>query len=193
MSIERELLERCLDEFQYHEVPVDDLIIEIKELLAQPEQEPVAWEKEKKSYLDEIDRLGVESNRDEEEIDRLTQLLAQPEQEPVAWIMHNKETGYRVQAAYRPSALKKGWEAIPLYAGSPKREQEQHGTQYLLDQVSMLRAENAMLKEKWSTPKREPLSDEEMRAIWKEGVRGEIPFVEIGRAIEKAHGIGGGE
>ena len=39
-------------------------------------------------------------------------------------------------------------------------------------------------------PKREPLSDEEMRAIWKEGVRGEIPFVEIGRAIEKAHGIG---
>jgi len=41
--------------------------------------------------------------------------------------------------------------------------------------------------------KREPLSDDEMRAIWKEGVRGEIPFVEIGRAIEKAHGIGGGE
>jgi hypothetical protein len=41
-----------------------------------------------------------------------------------------------------------------------------------------------------SSPKREPLSDDEMRAIWKEGVRGEIPFVEIGRAIEKAHGIG---
>jgi hypothetical protein len=41
--------------------------------------------------------------------------------------------------------------------------------------------------------KREPLSDEEMRAIWKEGIRGEIPFVEIGRAIEKAHGIGGEE
>jgi hypothetical protein len=38
MSKERELLERCLDEFQYHEVPVDDLIIEIKELLTQPEQ-----------------------------------------------------------------------------------------------------------------------------------------------------------
>jgi hypothetical protein len=39
-------------------------------------------------------------------------------------------------------------------------------------------------------PKREPLSDDEMRAIWKEGIRGEIPFVEIGRAIEKVHGIG---
>jgi hypothetical protein len=44
-----------------------------------------------------------------------------------------------------------------------------------------------------SPPTREPLSDEEMRAIWKEGIRGEIPFVEIGRAIEKAHGIGGVE
>ena len=99
-------------------------------------------------------------------------------------------------------------------------------TQYLLDQVSRLTAENAMIKEKWSEaqpeqeqepvawkdryygnlhhvdygnsiplytapPKREPLSDDEMRAIWKEGIRGEIPFVEIGRAIEKAHGITG--
>ena len=108
--------------------------------------------------------------------------------------MHNKETGYRVQAAYRPSALKKGWEAIPLYAGSPKREQEQHGTQYLLDQVSMLRAENAMLKEKWSTPKPEPLSDEEIYKLSLENFKGlltdRINFV---RAIEKAHGIGGGE
>ena len=43
MSKERGLLERCLDEFQYHEVPVDDLIREIKEFLAQSEQEPVAW------------------------------------------------------------------------------------------------------------------------------------------------------
>ena len=43
-------------------------------------------------------------------------------------------------------------------------------------------------------PKREALSEDEMRAIWKEGIRGEILFVEIVRAIEKAHGItGGGE
>lgn len=51
-----------------------------------PKQEPFDWEKEKKSYLDEIDRLGVESNRDEEEIDRLTQLLTPPDQKPVAWM-----------------------------------------------------------------------------------------------------------
>ena len=35
---------------------------------------------------------------------------------------------------------------------------EQNNTQYLLEQVSRLTAENAMLKEKWSTPKRESLS-----------------------------------
>ena len=46
MNRERELLERCLDEFQYHEVPrIDDLIREIQQQLKQPEpeQEPVAW------------------------------------------------------------------------------------------------------------------------------------------------------
>lgn len=77
--------------------------------------------------------LGSPSN---EEVILLTdcirQYLDQPEQEPIAWIMHNKETGYRVQAAYRPSALKKGWEAIPLYAGSPKREPL--GDEQLLDE-----------------------------------------------------------
>ena len=37
---------------------------------------------------------------------------------------------------------------------------EQNNTQYLLDQVARLTAENAMLKEKWSTPKpeREPVA-----------------------------------
>jgi hypothetical protein len=39
----RDLLESCLDEFQYYEVPCYELVIKIKELLAQPEQEPVAW------------------------------------------------------------------------------------------------------------------------------------------------------
>ena len=122
------------------------------------------------------------------------EFLAQPEQEPIAWIMHNKETGYRVQAAYRPSALKKGWEAIPLYAGSPKREQEQHGTQYLLDQVSMLTAENAMLKEKWSTQKRERINHDDIldRSIngsfeYRDGFMDGVMFA------ENHHSIGGGE
>jgi hypothetical protein len=41
MSAERELLESCLDEMQYHETPCPELVIKIKELLAQPKQEPM--------------------------------------------------------------------------------------------------------------------------------------------------------
>jgi len=36
-SPERELLGSCLDEIQYHEVPCPELVIKIKELLAQPQ------------------------------------------------------------------------------------------------------------------------------------------------------------
>jgi len=45
MSIERELLQRCLDEFEYKGVACNELCIDINKLLAQPEQEqePVAW------------------------------------------------------------------------------------------------------------------------------------------------------
>lgn len=38
-SKERDLLESCLDEFQYYEVPCFELMIKIKELLAQTGQE----------------------------------------------------------------------------------------------------------------------------------------------------------
>ena len=73
---------------------------------------------------------------------------------------------------------------------------EQDNIQYLLDQVARLTAENAMLKEKWSTPKREPLSDKEIHAylslmeppfLWDEGFCSGIEWA------EKQHGIGGGE
>ena len=78
MSKERELLQRCLDEFEYKGVACNELCIDINKLLAQPEQDNI---------------------------------------------------------------------------------------QYLLDQVARLTAENAMLKEKWSTPKREPLSHEHLEAL----------------------------
>jgi hypothetical protein len=94
----------------------------------------------------------------------LEELLAQPEQEPEAWIKVNKETGYKTQVAYRPSTLKKGWEAIPLYAGSPKRAR---------------------------------LSDEEVRAKYRDIALDNplyVPSYYAGfRDAERAHGIGGGE
>ena len=70
---------------------------------------------------------------------------------------------------------------------------EQDTAQYLLDQVARLTAENAMLKEKWLAPKREPLSDEEIHAylslmeppfLWDEGFCSGIEWA------EKQHGIG---
>jgi hypothetical protein len=71
-------------------------------------------------------------------------------------------------------------------------EPEPDNTQYLLDQVCRLTAENAMLKEKWNAQaeqdlKREPLSDEVIcEILLKKEWKG---FVELIRKIEKAHGI----
>jgi hypothetical protein len=101
----------------------------------------------------------------------IKELLAQPEtnQEPVAWITEWVQR-YRHDATPiidRAVSFTKG--------GAPAVPNPNYIPLYL------------------APPKQEPLSDEKMRAIWKEGIRGEIPFVEIGRAIEKQHGIGGGE
>ena len=50
MSIERELLQRCLDEFEYKGVACNELCIDINKLLAQPEEEPVSDEELKNLY-----------------------------------------------------------------------------------------------------------------------------------------------
>ena len=66
--------------------------------------------------------------------------------------------------------------------------------QYLLDQVSRLTAENAMLKEKWSAPKPKPLTPQQIS----EGNQSMFnvtrdAFVKGVKFAEKMHGIGGGE
>ena len=68
---------------------------------------------------------------------------------------------------------------------------EQDSIQYLLDQVARLTAENSMLKEKWSTPKREPLSDDEILklCLYADEISEEA-FYRGARQIEKEHGIG---
>jgi hypothetical protein len=68
---------------------------------------------------------------------------------------------------------------------------EQDTAQYLLDQVSRLIAENAMLKEKWSAPKREPLGLEIMDVCGSEDYR--AGFKDGALYAEKCHDIGGGE
>lgn len=79
---------------------------------------------------------------------------------------------------------------------SKEREyQPDINTQYLLDQVSRLTAENAMLKEKWLAPKREPLSDKEITKNTPKLIHiGERLAFHAGvRFSERHHGIGGGE
>jgi len=133
MSKERELLQALILKVDGLEgIGLMPIIKECKELLAQPEQieqEPVDWEKEKKSYLDEIDRLGIESNRDEEQIDRLTQLLTTTEQEPVAWMYEwvskeDKEYTSVKVGEYPPE--EEGFYGMknirPLYTSPPKPE-----------------------------------------------------------------------
>jgi len=126
MSKERELIKamKILLECTYmdsRQRQADVLIGRAIELLAQPEQDPVDWEKEKKSYLDEIDRLGVESNRDEEEIDRLTQLLVQPEQEPVAWFYdYDGTTWVKLKEPDLPNMHHSVKNIRPLFTTPPK-------------------------------------------------------------------------
>ena len=95
MSKERDLLESCLDEFQYHEVPCSDLIRTIQWLLNEPEQtkrSPLTEAEISKTlklsrrstewdygfeagvgFAEEFHGIGEDINK----------LLAQPEQEPV--------------------------------------------------------------------------------------------------------------
>ena len=69
MSKEKEFLVHALDRLKHINFEDDhltnDLIQTIQKYLAQPEQEPVYWENEKKALLNEIDHL--------------TNRLAQPE------------------------------------------------------------------------------------------------------------------
>ena len=72
---------------------------------------------------------------------------------------------------------------------------EQNNIQYLLDQVSRLTAENAMLKEKWSTPKREPLSGKEITKGFiadEDAINAYSYWAGINYA-EQQHGIGVGD
>jgi hypothetical protein len=74
-------------------------------------------------------------------------------------------------------------------------KEREDNIQYLLDQVARLTAENAMLKEKWSTPKPESLSEDKLDVLAEANITDEgIAGYYLGfRDAEKYHGIGGGE
>ena len=75
----------------------------IKEALAQPEQEPVAWEQ----FYPDIGK---------------PKFVAQPEQEPVAWLYERDTQGICTEFSFSrfDTEGRKGWNETPLYTTPPQ-------------------------------------------------------------------------
>jgi hypothetical protein len=110
MSIKRQLLQKVVNHMWQGE-----LVDEIKELLAQPEQDNIQY------LLDQVARLTAENAMLKE---KWSTPKPESEQQPEAWIIVNKETGYRTQVSDLTPFLynREIFEVIPLYTAPPKRE-----------------------------------------------------------------------
>ena len=175
MSKERELLEKWVSQFGNlrHDF---NLLTETKELLAQPEQEPVVWQVIGIAGFMYVYNKPRDQVYEHHTVNAL--YLAPPQPKPLS----NEQKRLEAIAIKQP-------EQEPV---ATKLESHQFTAFHVsADDFKKLQKLPTGTKIYTAPPTREPLSDDEMRAIWKEGIRGEIPFVEIGRAIEKAHGITG--
>jgi hypothetical protein len=175
MSIERELLKRVISGDDDGDFFISHRLYKyIETFLAQPEQteqEPVGIVRTIGGYPDNSEHVvdWLCKYRDLKQGDRLYLAPPKPEQteqEPVVKITSIHADGENLPVVITGVVLS---DAVNIWDLPIKNN-------------------NLLFL---APPKREPLSDDEMRAIWKEGIRCEIPFVEIGRAIEKAHGITG--
>ena len=138
MSLERELLQRCLDEFDYKGVACNELCIDINKLLAQPvkyqfttrlDQESVMYQ-----YRDKLDgkdwgrwnlcnKIDYEDYKNNPTFQHWTyqtrKLLAQPEteQEPVAWKVIDGANGEFMFSRVKPMQRTYKYDVvIPLYS-----------------------------------------------------------------------------
>ena len=176
MSKERELLARVLAYVVAKELVVEfematqieETFIEIKELLAQPDQpEPVYWENVKEALLNEIDHL--------------TNRLAQPELSTDSLQLDEQDLR---------EDLREG------VVGYLYKQMDCHG-----EWATIFKADKPYIA--WhdikdivpvyvSPPKREPLSKEQYMKCFTDTYENLNPITDFARAIEKAHGIGGG-
>ena len=121
MSKERELLKRVV-EYMW----VGDIVEEIKELLAQPEQEPEAWILEDKKTGYRRQSAYKPTDLDEEACNVIPLYTAPPvksEQEPVAWKVVDGANGEFMFSRVKPMQRTYKYGAvIPLYSAPPKRE-----------------------------------------------------------------------
>ena len=169
MSRAKGLLKRFMHELTKEElcsVP-DELQAEIKELLAQPEQESVYQKLSRIEDGIEVEILPSELWQDGYETGKRSVLLSkQPEQEPVAWMYdHQIEVGYDkytevniIETCARNLESNNCINIRPLYLAPPKQE---------------------------------PLSVERIADLWTDINTNSVR--NFARAIEKEHGIGGGE
>ena len=82
MSKERELLQRCAEAFSIHN-KCPNLIVEIQNLLAQPDQEPVAWKVVDKTTGDFMFSRIKPSARSYTYDEVIPLFLAPPNREPI--------------------------------------------------------------------------------------------------------------
>jgi hypothetical protein len=153
VSRERELLQRVAVQLPVFDLKkASDLVDEIQELLAQPEQEPVAWQfrtfhgehtvcpgwdvwehctEQKFNNVSEHVTKGFYQVRKlytapqkREPLSEEGRKSVMSEQQAEAWIIVNKETGYRTQVSDLTPFLyhREIFEVIPLYTAPPKRE-----------------------------------------------------------------------
>ena len=172
----RELLEKVAVQLSVFDLKkASDLVDEIQELLAQPEQpEPVYWENEKKALLNEIDHLT----------NRLTQ--PEQEQEPMAWKVIDGANGEFMFSRVKPMQRTYKYDVvIPLYTApisdiTGEELMKQVKSNRVFYQEGYAQAELDL--------KREPLGLEIMDACGSEDYR--EGFKDGALYAEKCHGIG---
>jgi hypothetical protein len=148
MSEERELLKKILATGWLN----NTISCEVEELLAQPEQDQAG------AVMP--NGVCVSNVYDAYEEGRKSVMV---EQEPVGYLYKQMDCYGEWATIFKVDKPYITWhdikDIVPVYTAPPKPEQD--NIQYLLDQVARLTAENAMLKEKWSTskqPEQEPVA-----------------------------------
>ena len=214
MSKEREMIEK-LCSFQ---MPYSDwllLIAEAEELLAQPEQEPVAWMNDSggcflsdgNKYSENWTALYTEPPKQPESTaEAVMPKSVMSEQQPEAWIIVNKETGYRTQVSDLTPFLyhREIFEVIPLYTAPPVKSEQEHvgivrtiggypdDSEHVVDWVCKYRELKQGDRLYLAPPKREPLINIYVLNAFKADDEATHPYsywagVEF---AEKHHGIG---
>ena len=158
---------------------------------------------------------AFESGRAADRAEAMTALrerLAQPEQEPVAWRFKetkNKPWSISDDGYYISCKRTSGYIIEPLYTAPQQRKpltDDEMGkfSQFLTDVVTAagllshgktdkalaLRISEFAFNLRTAPPQRKPLTEEEMRALWKSHGYKSALCMRFARAIERAHGIG---